>query len=299
MIGDVLRRWKHARRIAQAKAEILARPVAAGAAHGLPARLVVSLTSYPARFASLHLTLRSLLAQSLQPDEVVLWLDAGDEAKLPAEVRALSGLRIAVCPDWRSYKKIVPVLLEDPSAYVVTADDDVYYARDWLEQLVRHADAGVVGHRAHMITLDPAGLPLSYEDWSRNIASPETAPLIFPTGVGGVLYAPGVFHEDVAKPEIFTRLAPAADDVWLYWMHRLAGSRPAKIGGRFRITEWPGTQEQNLRSGNLAGKRRGCGRRKRQRPSHSRDDRGLRVSEVAFPDAAFPEQSRPKANGPA
>ena len=34
---------------------------------------------------------------------------------------------------------------------------------------------------------------------------------------------------------------------------RLRGSAPAKIGGRFRITEWPGTQVQNLRSGNLGG----------------------------------------------
>lgn len=52
---------------------------------------------------------------------------------------------------------------------------------------------------------------------------------------------------------LFQRLAPSADDVWLYWMHRLAGSQPEKIGGRFRITEWPGSQAQNLRAGNLAG----------------------------------------------
>lgn len=253
MIADLLRRWKHARRIARAKAEILARPLGQGAPHGLSGRLVVSLTSYPARFPALDLTLRSLLTQSIRPDQVVLWLDEGDEAKLPAAVRALEGLRIATCPDWRSYKKLVPALIEDPSAYIVTADDDLYYGRDWLAGLVARADAGVVCHRAHKIALDDAGQPLSYEDWDRNLSAPETGALVFPTGVGGVLYAPGVFHPDVAKPEIFTKLAPAADDVWLYWMHRLAGSRPAKIGGRFRITEWPGTQAQNLRSGNLAG----------------------------------------------
>jgi len=135
---------------------------------------------------------------------------------------------------------------------VVTADDDVYYGPDWLETLVRHAGAGVVCHRAHRVTLQD-GRPRPYGDWQRNIGRPETSPLIFPTGVGGVLYAPGVFHSDVTNAALFQALAPSADDVWLYWMHRLAGSRPAKIGGRFRITEWPGSQAQNLRGGNLGG----------------------------------------------
>ena len=142
---------------------------------------------------------------------------------------------------------------EAPGAYIVTADDDVYYPADWLEKLVAHADAGVVCHRAHRVTLGADGMPRSYGDWQRNIAAPDASALIFPTGVGGVLYAPGVFHPDVTNAALFQHLAPSADDVWLYFMHRLAGSRPAKIGGRFRITEWPGTQAQNLRGGNLVG----------------------------------------------
>ena len=70
-------------------------------------------------------------------------------------------------------------------------------------------------------------------------------------GVGGVLYAPGVFHPDVTDAALFQRLAPSADDVWLYWMHRLRGSNPEKVGGRFRVVEWPGSQAQNLRATNL------------------------------------------------
>ncbi|WP_227493402.1 MULTISPECIES: glycosyltransferase family 2 protein [Paracoccus] len=250
MIGDVLRRLKQARRIARAEAEILARQLSP-APHGLRAPLIVSLTSYPARFASLHLVLRSVLQQTVRADRVILWLDEGDQDRLPAEVRAL-GVETRICPNWRSYKKIVPVLLETPDAYVVTADDDVYYGPDWLEALVRRAESRVVCHRAHRVVL-AAGDPLPYGDWQRNISVPETGPLVFPTGVGGVLYAPGVFHPDVTDAALFQELAPSADDVWLYWMHRLAGSRPEKIGGRFRITEWPGTQQQNLRQGNLTG----------------------------------------------
>ncbi|WP_199260032.1 glycosyltransferase family 2 protein [Paracoccus binzhouensis] len=250
MIADAFRRMKQARRIAAAEAEILARRVAP-APHGLKAPLVVSLTSYPARFASLHLVLRSLLAQTVAADRVILWLDAGDEAKLTPEIRSLD-IETRICPNWRSYKKLVPALLEAPDAFIVTADDDVYYGADWLAQMVRRAEAGVVCHRAHRVALRE-GRPAAYGDWQRNIDRPEAGPLVFPTGVGGVLYAPGVFHPDVTDAALFQRLAPLADDVWLYWMHRLAGSRPEKVGGRFRITEWPGTQAQNLRDGNLTG----------------------------------------------
>lgn len=277
MISDLLRRWKQSRRISRAEAEISSRKMQA-APHGLAGRLIISLTSYPARFASLHLVLQSLLSQSVKADEVVLWLDAGDEAQMTPQMKALvasGALRVAICPRWRSYKKLVPMLLEAPQAYIVTADDDVYYGADWLAGLVSKADAGVVCHRGHRITLGDAGQPRSYEEWQRNLAQPECGRLIFPTGVGGVLYAPGVFHDDVCNFDMFQQLAPSADDVWFYWMHRLAGSNPCKIGGRFRITEWPGTQQQNLRSGNLAGASSG----------ESGNDRALRalLDKYGFP----------------
>ena len=60
MIADAFRRWKQARRIRAAEAEILARDIRPRP-HGLPGPLIISLTSYPARFSSLHLVLRALL----------------------------------------------------------------------------------------------------------------------------------------------------------------------------------------------------------------------------------------------
>lgn len=250
MISAAFRSWKQARRIRAAEAEILSRR-GTPRPHGLPGPLTISLTSYPPRFARLHLVLRALLSQTVAADRVVLWLDEGHDALLPPEVTALP-VEIRICPAWRSYKKIVPALLAFPDSHIVTADDDVYYGPDWLAGLVARAEAGVVAHRAHLVTMRD-GRPGAYGDWQRNLAQPQAGPLVFPTGVGGVLYAPGVFHPDVTDTALFQALAPSADDVWLYWMHRLRGSRPEKIGGRFRITEWPGTQAQNLRSTNLAG----------------------------------------------
>lgn len=248
MIAEAFRRWKHTRRIRAAEAEIAARSFAP-APHGLDAPLIVSLTSFGPRLPVVGKVLQSLLRQTVRADRVILWLTEADAALLPEQTRNL-GAEIRICPDWRSYKKIIPTLLEAPDSYIVTADDDVYYGPDWLAGLIARADAGVVCRRGHLVTLAD-GLPRPYDDWDWNIGAPAQGPLIFPTGVGGVLYAPGVFHPDVTNAEKFQRLAPSADDVWLYWMHRLRGSSPAKIGGRYRVVEWPGSQAQNLRGGNL------------------------------------------------
>ncbi len=253
MISDLFRHWKHARRISRAEREIALRPEGMGAPHELPGQLIVSLTSFPRRFDSLPFVLRSLRLQYVRPDRVILWLAEGDLSCVTPEIRN-SGVEIRTCPDWRSYKKIVPLLLEEPDAFIVTADDDAYYRPNWLAGLVARARAGaqVVCHRAHRVLISDGNVR-HYADWQWNIDAPATGPLIFPTGVGGVLYAPGIFHPDVTNAEEFRRLAPSSDDIWLYWMHRMRGSQPEKIGGKFRVIEWPGSQENTLRSSNLGG----------------------------------------------
>lgn len=255
MIRDAIRRSKHRRRASRALAEIEARGTAPARPHGLPVPLVVSLTSYAARFPTLRLTLMSLLRQDVRPDAVILWLSETDRDLLPAEIRALPGLEIRACADLRSYTKVVPTLCAFPDAYVVTADDDVYYEASWLSGLVAAAASGahVACHRAHRVAMLSPGQPAPYADWQRNIDTAEQGPLVFLTGVGGVIYAPGTLHPDTARPEIFTELAPSSDDVWLYWMHRLLGVEAQKIGGRRRILEWDGSQDSNLRQVNVTG----------------------------------------------
>lgn len=254
MITSAFRRWKHARRVTYARNEIESRNLTPEF-HGLNAPLVISLTSYPARFSGLEMVLKSLLRQSITADRVILWLAYEDMSSFPASLH-MPGLEIRSCPNWRSYKKIIPTLMEIPDAYIVTADDDVYYGPDWLAGLVECAGANVVGYRAHQITMNGRH-PRSYGEWMWNIATPQSSPLIFPTGVGGVLYAPGIFYPEVTDINKFQHLAPSSDDVWLYWMHRLEGSRPQKIGKKFRVIEWPDSQAQNLRNTNLNGRHQG------------------------------------------
>lgn len=225
--------------------------------HGLDCPLTVSLTSYPARYGTLAITLKAILRQTIRADRTVLWLAHGDDALLPPEVLALraEGLMIRTTDDIRSYKKIIPTLREWPDSAVVTADDDVYYPPHWLEVLVARRVSGggdVLCHRAHRVMLDGTGkMPLPYSEWKWGIRKPDHSGRVFPTGVLGVFYAPGSFHEDVGRAEIFTELCPSADDVWLYWMHRMTGAMAEKVGPKWRVLEWPSSQETNLRTENL------------------------------------------------
>ena len=228
-----------------------------GGKHSLPHRLVVSLTSYPKRFDVLHLTVKSLLAQDMAADVVVLWVAHDDVRKLPNNVRALEerGLTIRATDDLRSYKKIIPALSEYGDAIIVTADDDVYYPRNWLRtfcEAYRPGEREVLCYRAHRIVLDEHGVA-PYADWTFEISDTEPGADVFFTGVGGVLYPPGVFHSDVADCARLMELCPSTDDVWLNWMVRLGGAKIRKVGPRQRFHEWGGSQAVALQNTNRFG----------------------------------------------
>jgi hypothetical protein len=219
--------------------------------HNLPARLIVSLTSHEPRFATLHLSLRCLLDQTVRPDAIILWIDEAAMRLLPHNVVTLcdAGLTIAAKPDIGSYGKIMPALEADPAAFIVTADDDAYYHRTWLEELVvavRPGERQVICHRAHRIEVGSDGLPLPYDRWTFDLKAPEVSRRVFPTGVGGVLFPPGIFHPDALDRALYRTLCPTADDLWLFWMALRNGARFRKIGRRRLVPLWPRSQRINL-----------------------------------------------------
>jgi protein O-GlcNAc transferase len=138
--------------------------------HNLPAPLIVSLTSYPARFSTLPLTLKCLLSQSMHPDRIILWIAHEDKQELTKDILAFKkkGVEIKFCEDLRAFKKIIPTLELEPDTYIVTADDDAFYPPEWLEKLVTCAQENpgeVIAHRVRRIQLGENGFPRSYLDW--------------------------------------------------------------------------------------------------------------------------------------
>jgi hypothetical protein len=245
----------------RAVARLRTASLGAGRGHGLQSSLTLSLTSFPARFPSLHLTLRSLLAQSVRPDRTLLWIAQDDIARIPQEVRALEafGLEIRACADVRSYKKLIPALEAYPDDFIVTADDDVYYPPDWLEALVAavgEKDGTVICHRAHRLVRQADGKIAPYAKWGHDVAdaAARTASTdLLPTGVGGVLYPPASLDPMVLDRALFSRLCPDGDDLWFYWCARKQGTRHKKVGGKFRQISWESTQDFALWNDNEAG----------------------------------------------
>ncbi len=218
--------------------------------HSLPGTLVVSLTSYPARFGALTLTLRGLLRQTITPDHLILWISPSDFCLLPKSVIDLQsrGLEIRVTEDIKSYKKIIPALDQFADSFIATADDDTYYWPTWLEELVEGAEPStltVTCHRAHQITTVPQGYR-PYREWVFDTPWRGKAAGLFPTGAGGILYPPGALDHRPEDRESIQRLCPQADDIWLYWMGRRNGAIYKTVGRHRELVAWAGSQSQAL-----------------------------------------------------
>ena len=193
--------------------------------------IIVSLTSYEARFKDLEISLYSLLNQSLKPDRIILWLSDEIESlnDLPYEITKYikNGLEIRFVKDIGSYTKAIYAFKEYSEAIIVTADDDIYYPKKWLERLYHSYIAhpkDIQVHRAHRVRLKDRKI-LPYEKWEKHVQEESARFDNFLTGVGGVLYPPNCFLSEVFRNDIFLKYAPTADDIWCWFMALISNRR--------------------------------------------------------------------------
>lgn len=178
----------------------------------------VSLTSFGPRLRrSVWKTLETIGRGSVRPRRVILWLD---ETQRPANLRRLErrGLEIRLCADYGPHKKYFPyVTTQSLDVPLVTADDDVFYPRNWLAELVAAQQPGtVVCHRARIRTDGP------YASWPM-CDTTEASDRVFATGVGGVLYPPSLLPVLRDRGTDFLQICPRADDFWLHYAAVAAG----------------------------------------------------------------------------
>lgn len=201
------------------------------AAEKTSGRLIVSLTSFPARTPKLWLVVESLLRQTHKPDMIILWLSKvqypGGLSDLPASLTRLTGRGLKIEfreGDIRSHKKYYYMQKEYPNDYMVTVDDDIFYDSHLLEHLwaahLQHPSA-IVCNYSHQLTFDAEGHLRPYNHW--NFHS-EAADHLFFIGVGGNLFPPGSLSADVTDLEAAYATCPAGDDIWLNAMARHAGT---------------------------------------------------------------------------
>jgi hypothetical protein len=197
-------------------------------------KVVVSLTSFPAAVGFAAQAVKSILAGSVLPDRVVLYLaDTQFPGRdVPAEIEDLTENPLFEVrwtqDDIRSYKKLVPALHDFPDAVIVTVDDDVWYHRNLLRDLLRwHArePRAIFANRAKRMK---PGAP--YKKWKKyrwyNFLFRRLVfdPRNIQTGVGGVLYPPHSLDEKMIDPKLFMSIAPTQDDIWFWAAATMKGT---------------------------------------------------------------------------
>ncbi len=197
--------------------------------------IIVSLTTYGRRIHSVCLTIESLMEQSMKANRIILWLDTSFQSKkLPSTLEKLKsrGLEVAFCKDLRSYTKLVPTLCKYPNDIIITADDDLVYDINMLENLILaylENPNYIYCNRAHKMSLDANGNLKSYNDWIYECRDTEAGCLIFPTGVGGVLYPPHSLDSEVLNETVFMDICKFADDVWFKAMALKMGTKVKRV----------------------------------------------------------------------
>lgn len=198
-------------------------------------KLVVSLTSFPARVRYAPAAIGSMLRQTLKPDAILLHLGEAQFASFPVpeSVRRLereSGIEIVFCEDIKPHTKYYYAMQSHPDALIVTVDDDIIYRPTLLEELYRSYQAFpdcVSCVRAHKMRFDREGKLMSYLDWIHEYNYELNVPShqLLATGVGGVLYPPHLLHPEVFNKEILKKTCLAADDLWLKVMEVMSDTK--------------------------------------------------------------------------
>ncbi|MEI6895138.1 MAG: glycosyltransferase family 2 protein [Colwellia sp.] len=218
--------------------------------------IVISLTTYNTRIKIVDKVIKSLLAQTLRVDKIILWLDENEFSfgELPQKLTSLvsESFEIKFCPNYKSYKKLIPTLSLYPNATIITFDDDIDYPEDQVEKLVlNHLEnrTFVIANVARNIAIKNGKL-LPYKEWSH--ASEQQVGKAYrhllPIGVGGVLYPQGSLNHEVMNTEQFLKLAPHGDDLWLKCMTLLNGRRVLPTGAGYELLprQVEGTREIGL-----------------------------------------------------
>ena len=194
-------------------------------------KIIISLTSFPERINYVYRTISSLLDQTLKPDMVILWLAEDQfpnkEKSLPDNLLKLIkfGLTIKWCKDFKSYKKLVPALMEYPEDIIITSDDDFYFERNMVELLYTSFKKYPQYINCHRCT------KIFYKNGKIKAKGGGKKYYKYPTfanklcGGAGCIYPPHSLYKDAVDESLFKTLCPTNDDIWFWLMAVLKGTK--------------------------------------------------------------------------
>lgn len=183
--------------------------------------IIVSMTSYGYRVEkTCPYAIYSILQQDRLPNRVVLNIDKEkwNDKNIPALLKKLQqvGVEINYTQDIGPHTKFIPTLQKYPDDIIITADDDVYYDRGMITELYicfEQTDKTSVVCREGKSIVRKNGRIIKYSDLP-HIKEAKGTDEKLPFGVGGVLYPPHIFGDEIFNLKAMRQLAPKADDIW-------------------------------------------------------------------------------------
>lgn len=228
----------------------------------LARRLIVSMTSYPARIGALAPVLDSLYNQDRKADDILLWLAKeefpGMEQDLPEYLVQLAEqkkLTIRWCDNLKPHKKYFYALQEYTEDLIVTVDDDLLYSPKLLSSLYRsylQYPQAVSAARVHLMLLSEENKILPYNAWIRETDCCLHTPSmqLFATGGAGTLYPPKLFRKEFFDRDAISANCPIADDLWLKSMELISGVPVVAARRREPLQYLPDSQDDALKQVN-------------------------------------------------
>ena len=229
----------------------------------LSRKMIVSLTTFPGRIATLSKVLDTIYLQTRPADRIVLWLAAEQfpqrEAELPEDLRCLmedGRLEVRWCADLKPHKKYFYALQEFTEDLVVTIDDDLLYPNDMLQKLHRSYlmyPEAVSTLRAHLILIDENNQILPYNNWvmETDALLYEPSMQLLATGGAGVLYPPKLFRQEFFDEAAVMETCLWADDLWLKAMQTVSNVPVVVARKSEQLHYLPDTQENALCHSNV------------------------------------------------
>ena len=213
----------------------------------------VSVTSHPARFNALALSLSALKSQILPPQSINVSIAETDIAALPDSIKELekSGyIKISPCEDLGSGKKLIPALKVQSNLPIITIDDDLYFENDlFLHLMINHylyPDA-IIAARVHQLAVNDSNdvLPFSALHKHYDLSEGPSNDLM-PTSGAGTLFPPKAMHEDASNAALYTELSHNTDDLWWYFQARRKGTLVRRLSGLDHLNFIDSTQDDGL-----------------------------------------------------
>lgn len=195
-------------------------------------KVIVSMTSYSARFDMIYLCIKSLMYQTVKPDRIILWLGSDSaEVELPIELENLKkyGLEVAYRNEnLKPHKKYYYAIQDYPNSIVITVDDDAIYSPTMLASLLRMHERypkAVCARRVHEIVCNQQILA-KYNLWNQACQTERLPKMsLMAVGVGGVLYPPNALNKMAFNKEMIKNICLNADDLWLKFMEALQDTK--------------------------------------------------------------------------